>query len=155
MRRSLNAMVSAALLLAVPSGAWNQTAGASAAASRSDAQAAIAGVADEWKAAYNSGDPARVAALYTDDGYYLSAHVLAHGRKQIEAYWQKGIQAGGHIDAIRPLLIYAAGELGYVAGTYQATNAGVTVDGRVLLVFKHVDDRWLIAAHETVVRDQP
>jgi hypothetical protein len=45
--------------------------------------------------------------------------------------------------------------LGYTAGTYQATNAGVTVDGRVLLVFKRVNGRWLIAAHETVVRDQP
>jgi uncharacterized protein (TIGR02246 family) len=151
----LNAVVAAALLLAAPSDVWNQPARTAPTSTGSDARAAIAGVADAWKSAYNSGDPAGVAALYADDAYYLSAHVLAHGRKQIEAYWQKGIQAGGHIDAIRPLIVYTSGDLGYTAGTYQATNAGVTVDGRVLLVFRRIDGRWLIAAHETVVRDQP
>jgi uncharacterized protein (TIGR02246 family) len=116
---------------------------------------AIGRIAENWKDAYNGGDAAKVASLYTDDGYYLSAHVLAHGRAAIEAYWRRGIAAGGHIDFIKPLTVFASGALGYTAGTYQATNAGVTVDGRVLLVFKRVNGRWLIAAHETVVRDQP
>jgi len=117
--------------------------------------AGIGRIAEEWKRAYNSGDAAKVAALYTADGYYLSAHVLAHGREAIEAYWRRGIAAGGHIDWIKPLTVFASADLGYSAGTYQATNAGVTVDGRILLVLKRVDGKWLIAAHETVVRDQP
>ena len=112
-------------------------------------------IAEDWKDAYNAGDAAKVAALYTEDGYYLSAHILAHGRKEIEAYWRRGILAGGHVDFIQPLTVFASGELGYTAGTYQATNAGVTVDGRILLVFKKINGKWLIAAHETVVRDQP
>jgi uncharacterized protein (TIGR02246 family) len=116
---------------------------------------AIAKIADDWKNAYNGGDASKVASLYTSDGYYLSAHVLAHGRKAIEAYLSRGIAAGGHIDFIKPITVFASGNLGYTAGTYQATNAGVTVDGRILLVFKKIDGRWLIAAHETVVRDQP
>jgi ketosteroid isomerase-like protein len=29
------------------------------------------------------------------------------------------------------------------------------VDGRILIVLRKVEGRWLIAAHETVVRDQP
>jgi hypothetical protein len=33
--------------------------------------------------------------------------------------------------------------------------AGVTVDDRILIVLKKVEGRWLIAAHVTVVRDQP
>ena len=41
-----------------------------------------------------------MAALYSEDGYYLSAHILAHGREAIEAYWRRGILAGGHVDFI-------------------------------------------------------
>jgi len=112
-------------------------------------------IAEDWKSAYNRSDASKVASLYTEDGYYLSAHILAHGREAIEAYWRRGIVAGGHVDFIKPLTVFASGALGYTAGTYQATNAGVTVDGRVLLVFRKIDGDWLIAAHETVVRDQP
>jgi len=115
----------------------------------------IGGIAGEWKRAYNAGDASKVASLYTEDGYYLSAHILVYGRAAIQTYWQRGIAAGGHIDFIKPLVVFCSGDLGYTAGTYQATNAGVTVDGRILLVFRKINGKWLIAAHETVVRDQP
>jgi ketosteroid isomerase-like protein len=125
------------------------------AAALSADQEAMGNIADDWKNAYNGGDATKVAALYCEDGYYLSAHILAHGRDAIQAYWQRGIAAGGHIDFIKPLTTFYSGDLGYTAGTYQATNAGVTVDGRILIVLKKVNGRWLVAAHETVVRDQP
>src|SRR5271157_5796754 len=118
-------------------------------------EAAIRQVSEDWIKFYNAGDPAKVAALYTDDGYYLSAHILAHGRQEIEAYWERGIKAGGHIDFVKPLTVYYSGDLGYCAGNYQATNAGATVDGRILIVLRKVNGKWLMAAHETVVRDQP
>jgi uncharacterized protein (TIGR02246 family) len=118
-------------------------------------EAAIRQVSEDWIRFYNSGDATKVAALYTDDGYYLSAHILAHGRQAIKAYWERGIKAGGHIDFVKPLTLYYTGDLAYSAGTYQATNAGVTVDGRILIVLRKVKGRWLMAAHETVVRDQP
>jgi hypothetical protein len=66
-----------------------------------------------------------------------------------------GIMAGGHIDMIKPVAVFHSGNLGYSVGTYQATNAGITVDGRILIVVKKVGGKWLMAAHETVVRDQP
>jgi len=118
-------------------------------------EAAIWQVSEDWIRFYNTGDAAKVASLYTDDGYYLSAHIQAHGRQAIEAYWERGIKAGGHIDYIKPLTLYYTGNLAYCAGTYQATNAGVTVDGRILIVLRKVNGKWLMAAHETVVRDQP
>jgi uncharacterized protein (TIGR02246 family) len=118
-------------------------------------EVAIRQVSEDWIKFYNAGDAAKVAALYTEDGYYLSAHILAHGRQAIVAYWERGIKAGGHLDFIKPLTIYHTGDLAYCAGTYQATNAGVTVDGRILIVLRKVNGKWLIAAHETVVRDQP
>lgn len=134
--------------------AWTAPAPASQPARSNDA-GAIAGIAEKWRNAYNRGDAAEVASLYSDDGYYLSAHILARGRKAIEAYWRRGIAAGGRIDFIKPLETFASGELGYSAGIYQATNAGVTVDGRILLVFRKIEGRWRIVAHQTVVRDQP
>ena len=118
-------------------------------------EAAIRKISEDWIRFYNAGDTAKVAALYTDDGYYLSAHILAHGRQAIEAYWERGIKAGGRIDFIKPLTVYHTDDLAYCAGTYQATNAGVTVDGRILIVLRKVNGKWLMAAHETVVRDQP
>ncbi len=121
----------------------------------SNDEAAIRQISEDWIRFYNAGDAAKVAALYMDDGYYLSAHILAHGRQAIEAYWERGIKAGGHIDFIKPLTIYCTGDLAYSAGTYQATNAGVTVDSRILIVLRKVSGKWLMAAHETVVRDQP
>ncbi len=57
-------------------------------------EGAIRQVSEDWIRFCNSGDAASVAALYTDDGYYLSAHILAHGRQAIEAYWERGIKAG-------------------------------------------------------------
>lgn len=116
---------------------------------------AIGKIAEDWRTAYNGGDAAKVASLYMKDGYYLSAHILAHGRQAIEAYWRRGIGAGGHVDFIKPLTVFASEGLGYAAGIYQATNAGVTVDGRILLVFRKINGKWVIAAHQTVVRDQP
>ena len=112
-------------------------------------------VAEDWREAYNAGDAPRVAALYTEEGQYLSAHVGARGREAIRAYFQRGIDAGGRIEAIRVLESRSDGTLAYATGTYEANNAGQKVDGRILLVLEKCGDRWFIAAHEFVVRDQP
>ena len=116
---------------------------------------AVRQISQEWIRVYNAGNAEKVAALYTADAYYLSAHVLAHGREAIEAYFERGIKGGGHIDFIKPISVFIADDFAYCPGTYQATNAGVTVDGRILIVLRKIEGRWLIAAHETVVRDQP
>jgi uncharacterized protein (TIGR02246 family) len=116
---------------------------------------ALRGVAEAWKAAYNAQDAAAVASLYAVEGYYVSAHVVAHGRKEIQAYFQRGIDAGGHIDRIDILASGHSGELAYTVGTYEATNAGQKYRGRNVLVLRKVGDKWLILAHETVVADQP
>lgn len=116
---------------------------------------ALKRISEDWKDAYNSGDAGRVAALYAEDGSYNSAHVAARGREAIRAYFQRGIDAGGHIDAVRVLESRSDGRLAYALGTYEATNAGRKVDGRVLLVLEKRSGQWLIAAHQVVVRDQP
>jgi ketosteroid isomerase-like protein len=88
---------------------------AAEAAGRTDQ--ALARVAEERKAAYNARDAATVASLYTANGYYVSAPIVAHGRAEIQAYFQRGIDAGGHIDAIQILSSGQSGDLGYTVGT--------------------------------------
>jgi uncharacterized protein (TIGR02246 family) len=140
--------------------AWTRL---SVATVRSDGRAEVAGstdqavrkVAEEWKAAYNAKDAASVASLYTTDAYYVSAHVVAHGRPEIRAYFQRGIDAGGSIDTIQVLTSGHSGDLAYTVGSYEATNAGQKVRGRNVVVLRKVGGEWLMAAHETVVADQP
>ncbi len=116
---------------------------------------ALRKVAEEWKAAYNAKDAKGVASLYAADGYYVSAHVVAHGRTEIQAYFQRGIDAGGHIDSIQILSSGHSSDLAYTVGTYEATNAGQKVRGRNVVVLRKVGEKWLMVAHETVVADQP
>ena len=51
---------------------------------QSSDQSVMLTVAEAWLARYNAGDAAGVADLYVADGDYASAHVLAHGRAEIE-----------------------------------------------------------------------
>ncbi len=145
----------AAALLLVLTGCASDISCRSGPGAPPDDAAEFVGISQAWISRYNAGDASGVAALYAPDAYYASAHVLAHGRDEIRSYWSRGIAAGGHVDFIRPVEVRVSGELGYLLGRYQATNAGMTVDGRILIVGRRLDGRWHIAAHETVVRDQP
>lgn len=113
-------------------------------------------LAGEWKDAYNSKDATKIALLYTEDADYTSSHVpalLAHGRKEITAYLQGGMDAGGHVDAIEILTSSASCNIAYLVCKYVATNSGQTVSGRNVIVSKKVGGKWLIAVHASIVRD--
>jgi ketosteroid isomerase-like protein len=107
-----------------------------------------------WKDAYNSGDAQNLLPLYTEDARYVSGHVAgleAIGRDRLIANFQNGISGGGHIDEIDILTMQVSCDLASLLCRYQATNSGVTVNGRNLLVLKKVNGQWLIVLHMTVV----
>lgn len=109
---------------------------------------------ERWRQAYNSGDAQQLAPLYTEDAVYLSSHVeglVAEGRDRVVANFQKGITGGGHIDTIEVVSLSVSCHLASLHCKYQATNSGVTVAGRNLLVLKRLGDQWLIATHMTIV----
>jgi ketosteroid isomerase-like protein len=112
-------------------------------------------LAEAWRASYNAKHAAAVASRYAPDGYYLSSHVVARGRAEIQAYFQRGIDAGGHIDSIEVLASGRSGDLAYWVGTYESTNAGQKVRGRNVVVVRRIGKEWLIVAHESAVADQP
>jgi ketosteroid isomerase-like protein len=109
-------------------------------------EAAIRQVSEDWIRFYSRGDAVSVAVLYTEDSYYLSAHPSAReaGDRGLLGTRERGIKAGGHIDFVKPLTLYYTGDLAYCAGTYQATNAGVTVDGRILISAEESEWQWLM-----------
>ncbi|HTP12234.1 MAG TPA: DUF4440 domain-containing protein [Bacteroidota bacterium] len=115
-------------------------------------------IAEEWKDTYNRNDAAAGAALYAEDGYYVSQHLttgIIQGRDAIRANIQRGIDSGGHVDSIEVLRLEIKGDFAYEVGTYQATNAGQKVTGRNILVFKKINGTWLIVAHTSVVPEHP
>lgn len=125
---------------------------------RSADEQQIRRIAEEWKDTYNRNDAAAGAALYTEDAYYVSQHLkmgIIQGRDEIRANIQRGIDSGGHVDSIDVLHLEINGNLAYSVGTYHATNAGQSVTGRNILVFKKIGGKWLIAAHTSVVPERP
>lgn len=113
-------------------------------------------LAVEWVDAYNSNDVERLSAVYTEDAMYVSSHVpdlIAHGRDQVGANFKRGMDAGGHIDTVQILKADISGDISYLVCLYEATNSGVHVSGRNVIVSKRINGKWLIATHVSVVRD--
>ena len=72
---------------------------------------------DRWAAAFNKGDAAAVAAMYTADAYVLPAGAeMIKGRPAIEAMWRQNMQQIGNVKCttidVKPLGSSAAGEIG-------------------------------------------
>lgn len=110
--------------------------------------------AEKWKIAYNTKDAQNLVPLYTENADYVSSHVEgleANGRDNIIAYFQNGMNMGGHVDSIEVLKMNISCDIATLLCRYQATNSGVTVVGRNLLVMQKINGIWLITLHMTVV----
>jgi uncharacterized protein (TIGR02246 family) len=117
---------------------------------------AIRSIADHWRDAYNSGSAAEVADLYAADADYLTQHFITgiiHGRRAIQAYVQRGVDAHYHIDSIQIISMGCSGDIAYTVGRYKSTNAGRKAMGVNLVVLRKIKGRWLIVAHEAAVPD--
>ena len=117
---------------------------------------AIATIADTWKDAYNAGDAAKVAALYTPDAYYLTQHFvdgIVHPRPFIQAYVQRGVDARYHIDSIEAVSTVCSGDFAYAITRYHSTNGDQKAMGVNLIVMRKIKGKWLIVAHESAAPD--
>ena len=119
-------------------------------------ESALRQIGEQWKDGYNTGNAAKVAALYSEDAYYLTQHFVSgfvHPRSQIQAYVQRGIDARYHIDTIEVVRLECSGDFAYVIARYESTNAGEKAFGVNIIVIKRVQEKWLIVAHESAVPD--
>jgi len=99
---------------------------------------------DVWQSAYDAKDPARLAAIYAEDGALLPPNgEQTSGRAAIEAYWAE-FQASGIDAEIQDTEVYAHSDIGYSVGTFVATDAGgATLDeGKYVVIWRNVDGEW-------------
>ena len=113
-------------------------------------------IAERWKDGYNSGHADQVAALYTENAYYLTQHFvtgIVHGRANIKAYVQRGVDAKYHVDSIEILATDCSGNMAYSIDRYESTNGREKAFGLNIVVIKRFAEGWRIVAHEAAVPD--
>ena len=112
-------------------------------------RATIEKLNDAWTAAFNKGDAAAVAALYTEDAYVLPpGSAMVKGRAAIEAFWRQAAQQ--MTDAklttldVLPLGRSAAREIGTVTLKTKSQPPQEVV-GKYAVVWRKVGRDWRLA----------
>ena len=104
---------------------------------------------DAWTAAFNKGDAAAVAALYTEDAYVLPpGSAMVKGRAAIEAFWRQAAQQMSDpklttIDVL-PLGRSAAREIGTVTLKTKSQPPQEVV-GKYVVVWRKIGRDWKLA----------
>jgi uncharacterized protein (TIGR02246 family) len=81
-------------------------------------KATIERLNDTWTAAFNKGDAAAVAAMYTEDAYVLPpGGEIVKGRAAIEAFWRQAAQQFGDAKLTTVDLLTLGGEAAREIGT--------------------------------------
>lgn len=112
-------------------------------------KATIEKLNDAWSAAFNKGDAAAVAAMYTEDAYVLPpGSELIKGRSAIEGFWRQAAQQMGDaklttVDVL-PLGPGAAREIGTVALKTKSQPPQEIV-GKYAVVWLKVGGDWKLA----------
>jgi len=112
-------------------------------------RATIEKLNDVWSAAFNKGEAAAVAVLYTEDAYVLPPGAeMVKGRAAIEAFWRQAAQQ--MTDAklttvdVLPLGPEAAREVGTVT-LKTKTQPPQEVVGKYVVVWRKVGGDWKLA----------
>jgi uncharacterized protein (TIGR02246 family) len=124
-----------ALALALPLPAFAQT---------GDLRAQIEKVSAAFDKAYNSGDPAAVAALYTKDAQVMAPGAeVASGPKAIQALFAADLAAGVQ-NKLTPAEVVGVGDQAVETGKWVATSAdGKHLDhGPYMTLYKKEGGAW-------------
>jgi uncharacterized protein (TIGR02246 family) len=112
-------------------------------------KAAIEKLNDAWTAAFNKGDAAAVAALYTEDAYVLPpGSGMVKGRAAIEAFWRQAAQQMSDaklttVDVL-PLGRSAAREIGTVT-LKTKSQPPQEILGKYVVVWRKIGRDWKLA----------
>ena len=112
-------------------------------------KATIEKLNDQWTAAFNKGDAAAVAALYTEDAYVLPpGSAMAKGRAAIEAFWRQAAQQMGDAKLttldVLPLGPEAAREIGTVTLKTKSQPAQ-EIAAKYVVVWRKAGGDWKLA----------
>ena len=111
-----------------------------------DAAAGIAETSERFEAAYNGGDAAAMAELYTEDGALLPPGAeRVDGREGIQALWQGYMDAGVRDLDLETVEVEDHGNAASEVGTYTLTapdgeGGRVAAEGKYIVLWRKGDD---------------
>ena len=100
----------------------------------------------EFVTAWNKGDAAGVAAIYTSDGTFMAPNApTVTGPSNIQATIQSFMDAGVKTIALEGTEIRRSGDIAYEVGKYNLFADGGTEidDGKYIVLWKNVDGIWM------------
>jgi uncharacterized protein (TIGR02246 family) len=107
-----------------------------------------------WNEAFNRGDAAAVAALYTDDATLLPpTHAIIKGSDAVREFWQGLIGAGFKGHGIELVDAASGGDMAFATGNWWASGPGEggetrRFEGTVVTVLRRqADGVWKVCLH--------
>jgi uncharacterized protein (TIGR02246 family) len=97
-----------------------------------------------WTAAFNRGDAAGVAALYTEDAIVLPPGLpIVRGRADIEKLWQ-GAFASTKNPQLKTLEVTSFGDAAREIGEVTVEKGGTPSVGKYVVIWKKVGPNWML-----------
>ncbi len=98
-------------------------------------------------AAFNAGDAATVATLYSEDAaLFPPDRERIDGRSAIQTFWQGAIDSGMKIDDLHAVEIESrsdvAGEVGVFTLSVPGDSGPAKVDGKYIVIWKRTGHTW-------------
>ena len=115
------------------------------------ARTAIEANTKQFTEAFNKGDAAAVANLYTTDARMLPPNAeMVDGRANIQKYWQGAMSAGVKMVSLETVHVETQGNIAVEIGRYTTTIPGAgsittTDKGKYVVVWKREGGSWKLA----------
>ena len=98
-------------------------------------------------AAYNAGDAATVASLYSEDAtLFPPGGARVDGRSAIQTFWQGAIDSGMKVDDLHAIEVEArsdmAGEIGVFTLSVPGDGGPTKVAGKYIVIWKRSGHTW-------------
>ena len=106
---------------------------------------AIGAANAKFMAAYNSGDAAAVAALYTEEGQLLPPNAgFMKGKEAIQAFWQGAMDMGIKSAQMEIDEVEAHGDTAIEVSTYTLRGEGGQAldQGKYIVIWKREAGKW-------------
>ena len=113
--------------------------------STAEVHEAITAVIEKFMAAYNQGDAAGLAALYTENGQLLPTNSdFITGKPAIQAFWQARMDPGVRSVKLESIEIETHGNTSIEVGLYsvQAQENQILDKGKYIVIWKFERGQW-------------
>jgi uncharacterized protein (TIGR02246 family) len=113
--------------------------------STAEVHEAITAVIEKFMAAYNQGDAAGLASLYTENGQLLPTNSdFITGKQAIQSFWQARMDPGVRSVKLESIEIEAHGGTSIEVGLYsvQAQENQILDKGKYIVIWKFEKGQW-------------